>query len=135
MKPSAIMRLATHRGILEMVDATRVSHWSLRGALRLIAVELRLQEAASSPLESTDETESDQKSEEPADPAAVAHIDRCQKVRHLMKKRKMKTVEADLRILVGRETRAFVDAVVARARKFGQRASPGRFESVAMMQR
>ncbi len=122
------MRLAMHRGILEKLDATRVSHWSIRGALRLISVELKLQDAVNC-LEVPDECENDEKSEEPLDAAAIAHIDRCQKVRDLMKKRRMKVVEMDLRLLVGKETRAFVDDVVATARKYGQQASQGRFES------
>jgi hypothetical protein len=123
------LRLATHRDILEKVDATRVSHWSIRGALRLITQELKLQSAASSQLESADETEDDQDHEVAADPAAIAHIDRCQRVRDLMRKRKMKAVEADLRMLVDRQTHTFVAEVVATAGKFGQQASQGRFES------
>ena len=121
------MRLATHRGILEKVDATRVSHWSLRGALQLIAQELKLQGATSRT--EAPEGENDEKNEEPLDPAAMAHIDRCQKVRDLMKKRKMKADEADLRMLVGRETRAFVDEVVTTARRISQRMQQGRFDT------
>ena len=121
------VELAKHRGILEEVDATRVSHWSIRGALRLIAEAKKRQAAGDD--ESPAETENDHNKEKTLDPAAMAHIDRCQKVRDLMKKRKMKADEADLRMLVGRETRAFVDEVVTTARRISQRMQQGRFDT------
>ena len=49
------------------VDATRAWHWSMRGALRLIALDLKLQEAAYC-TEVPDEGENDEKSEEPLEP-------------------------------------------------------------------
>ena len=135
------MRLAKYRSILEKVDATHVSFFSLRGALQRISEELKRQAAGTAREKSSDTTEVDRVSEEPSDPAAIAHIERCQIIKALIAKGEgQKAVDVDLLTRVGQETRTFVQEVVALARKHGHRLSQARFagadydaETIAML--
>ena len=122
------MRAAKYRLILEKVDATRVSFLSLRGALQLISEELKSQAAAPRRGGPSGTSNVDRVREEPSDPAAIAHIERCQKIKALMaRSRGRKAVDVDLVMQVGRETRTFVREVVVIARKHGHRLSQARF--------
>ena len=122
------MRLFKHRSILEKTKATRVSFWSLRGALQRINEELKRQAATQGRKKPVGEGE--QEHEDSADPAAVVHIERCQKIKSLLRKDGRKQItEADLITRVAVEKRAFVDKIMAIAREFGQRLSNERFES------
>jgi len=109
-----------------------VSKMSQRAALRWLRQQIRNDSPEDCPALDGEESAEDDGSEEEHEelsPEAAEHIERCQKVRRLLRRRRKRTLlEQDVRLAVANETKGLVEMVCAAARKVAHRLGSERFD-------